>query len=52
MMNSIDELYPLLRFLKVDRYNDWKLFSQDIAKVSINYGTCSIVTDSFPACQE
>lgn len=33
MMNSIDELYPLLRFLRVDRYNDWKMFSMDIAKV-------------------
>ncbi|KAH8723241.1 SNF2 family N-terminal domain-containing protein [Phaeosphaeriaceae sp. PMI808] len=32
MMNSIDELYPLLRFLRVDRYSDWKLFSLDIAK--------------------
>jgi SNF2 family DNA or RNA helicase len=34
MMNSIDELYPLLRFLRVGRYNDWRIFSQDIAKVS------------------
>jgi len=34
MMNSIEELYPLLRFLKVDRYNDWKTFAMDIAKVS------------------
>tara|TARA_R110002003_G_scaffold279_22_gene18195 strand:+ start:29254 stop:32364 length:3111 start_codon:yes stop_codon:yes gene_type:complete len=32
MMNSIDELFPLLRFLGVDRYNDWSRFSQDIAK--------------------
>jgi hypothetical protein len=34
MMNSIDELYPLLRFLRVSRYNDWKLFSIEIGKVS------------------
>jgi hypothetical protein len=34
MMNSIDELYPLLRFLRISRYNDWKLFSMEIAKVS------------------
>jgi hypothetical protein len=33
MMNSIDELYPLLRFLQIDRYNDWKMFSMDIARV-------------------
>ncbi|KAL5119689.1 hypothetical protein ACEQ8H_002295 [Pleosporales sp. CAS-2024a] len=32
MMNSIDELFPLLRFLKTSRYNDWKLFSQEIAR--------------------
>ncbi|KAF2820357.1 hypothetical protein CC86DRAFT_471446 [Ophiobolus disseminans] len=32
MMNSIEELYPLLRFLRIDRYNDWKMFSMDIAK--------------------
>lgn len=35
MMNSIDELYPLLRFLRVDRYDDWKRFAADIAKVCI-----------------
>jgi hypothetical protein len=34
MMNSIDELYPMLRFLRVSRYNDWKLFSMEIGKVS------------------
>jgi hypothetical protein len=34
MMNSIDELYPLLRFLRVSRYNDWKTFSIEIGKVS------------------
>jgi SNF2 family DNA or RNA helicase len=34
MMNSIDELYPLLRFLRISRYNDWKLFSMEIGKVS------------------
>lgn len=33
MMNSVDELYPLLRFLRVDRYNDWEMFSIDIGKV-------------------
>jgi SNF2 family DNA or RNA helicase len=32
MMNCIDELYPLLRFLGVSRYNDWKMFSHEIAK--------------------
>ncbi|KAF2030487.1 hypothetical protein EK21DRAFT_88811 [Setomelanomma holmii] len=36
MMNSIDELYPLLRFLRVDRYNEWPRFSQDIAKPAKN----------------
>ncbi|KAH7086556.1 SNF2 family N-terminal domain-containing protein [Paraphoma chrysanthemicola] len=36
MMNSIDELFPLLRFLKVDRYSDWTRFSQDIAKPAKN----------------
>jgi SNF2 family DNA or RNA helicase len=35
IMNSVDELYPLLRFLRVDRYNDWKRFSSDIGKVSL-----------------
>jgi SNF2 family DNA or RNA helicase len=32
MMNCIDELFPLLRFLKVSRYNDWKMFAHEIAK--------------------
>ncbi|KAH7390890.1 SNF2 family N-terminal domain-containing protein [Phaeosphaeria sp. MPI-PUGE-AT-0046c] len=32
MMNSIDELYPLLRFMRVSRYNDWKLYNMEIAK--------------------
>ncbi|KAF1914292.1 SNF2 family N-terminal domain-containing protein [Ampelomyces quisqualis] len=32
MMNSIDELFPLLRFLQTGRYVDWKLFSFEIAK--------------------
>jgi SNF2 family DNA or RNA helicase len=33
MMNSIDELFPLLRFLRVDPYNDWSRFNQEIGKV-------------------
>ena len=33
MMNSIDELYPLLRFLKIKPYNDWSRFNQEIGKV-------------------
>jgi hypothetical protein len=41
MMNSIDELYPILRFLRVSRYNDWKLFSMEIGKVSEH---CQCVT--------
>lgn len=32
MMNCIDELFPLLRFLRVSRYNDWKMFAHEIAK--------------------
>ncbi|KAH3949242.1 hypothetical protein HBH98_218660 [Parastagonospora nodorum] len=32
MMNCIDELYPMLRFLGVSRYNDWKMFALEIAK--------------------
>ncbi|PSN71662.1 hypothetical protein BS50DRAFT_569313 [Corynespora cassiicola Philippines] len=32
MMNSIDELYPLLRFLKVEGYKEWRKFSADISK--------------------
>jgi hypothetical protein len=42
MMNSIDELYPLLRFLRISRYNDWKLFSMEIAKVSSNESSFSL----------
>lgn len=34
MMNSVDELYPLLRFLRVSPYMDWQQFNTDIAKVS------------------
>ncbi|KAI8933570.1 hypothetical protein NX059_009303 [Plenodomus lindquistii] len=32
MMNSVDELYPLLRFLKVAPYSDWTKFNSDIGK--------------------
>ncbi|KAH9863842.1 hypothetical protein J1614_009774 [Plenodomus biglobosus] len=32
MMNSVDELYPLLRFLKVHPYSDWTKFNSDIGK--------------------
>ncbi|KAF2731621.1 hypothetical protein EJ04DRAFT_442691 [Polyplosphaeria fusca] len=32
MMNSIDELYPLLRFLHIRPYNDWGKFNWEIAK--------------------
>ncbi|KAH7394480.1 SNF2 family N-terminal domain-containing protein [Pyrenochaeta sp. MPI-SDFR-AT-0127] len=32
MMNSVDELYPLLRFLRVSPYNNWHKFNQDIGK--------------------
>jgi hypothetical protein len=32
MNNSIDELYPLLRFLRVDPYLDWPKFSMEIGK--------------------
>jgi len=34
MMNSIDDLYPMLRFLKFKRYHDWNHFNLEIAKVS------------------
>lgn len=34
MMNSIDELYPLIRFLRIKPYNDLARFNWDIAKVS------------------
>jgi SNF2 family DNA or RNA helicase len=33
MMNSIDELFPLLRFLKIKPYSDWHRFNQEIGKV-------------------
>jgi SNF2 family DNA or RNA helicase len=32
MNNSIDELYPLLRFLKVEPYLDWPKFSMEVGK--------------------
>ncbi|RAR12268.1 swi snf family dna-dependent atpase [Stemphylium lycopersici] len=32
MMNSIDELYPLVRFLKVEPYCEWTKFSVEIAR--------------------
>ncbi|KAF2677579.1 hypothetical protein K458DRAFT_423835 [Lentithecium fluviatile CBS 122367] len=32
MMNSIDELFPLIRFLKIAPYNVWGRFSYDISK--------------------
>jgi SNF2 family DNA or RNA helicase len=35
MMNSVDELYPLLRFLKAEPYCTWNKFSLEIAKVSV-----------------
>jgi SNF2 family DNA or RNA helicase len=44
IMNSVDELYPLLRFLRVDRYSDWKMFSADIGKVSLRIFTKTITT--------
>lgn len=37
MMNSVDELYPLLRFLRVHPYTTWQQFSQDISRVNINH---------------
>lgn len=33
MMNSIDELYALIRFLKIAPYNVWGRFSSDISKL-------------------
>lgn len=32
MMNSVDELYPLLRFLHVAPYREWSKFNSDIGK--------------------
>jgi SNF2 family DNA or RNA helicase len=32
MMNSVDELFPLLRFLKAEPYCNWTKFSLEIAK--------------------
>jgi SNF2 family DNA or RNA helicase len=34
MMNSVEELYPLLRFLRVKHYDEWSNFNNEIAKVS------------------
>jgi hypothetical protein len=34
MMNSVDELYPLIRFLRIKPYNDSARFQYDIARVS------------------
>jgi SNF2 family DNA or RNA helicase len=34
MMNSIDELYPMLRFLKFKRYHEWHHFKQEVSQVS------------------
>lgn len=36
MMNSVDELYPLIRFLRIKPYNDWLKFNNSIAK-SVKY---------------
>jgi hypothetical protein len=36
MMNSVDELYPLIRFLRIKPYNDSGRFQYDIAKVGPN----------------
>ncbi|KAK7612176.1 SNF2 family N-terminal domain-containing protein [Phyllosticta paracitricarpa] len=30
MMNRVDELYPMLRFLKIPSYQDWSVFKNDI----------------------
>jgi SNF2 family DNA or RNA helicase len=32
MMNSIDELFPLLRFLRITPYTEWSRFSTDFSK--------------------
>ncbi|KAH6643114.1 SNF2 family N-terminal domain-containing protein [Boeremia exigua] len=32
MMNSIDELFPLIRFLRIPPYDDWSRFNQDFSK--------------------
>jgi len=34
MMNNIDELFGLVRFLKVEPYCDWNKFNQEIVKAS------------------
>jgi hypothetical protein len=39
MMNSIDELFPLLRFLRVEPYISWPKFSIEIARPAKNSKT-------------
>ena len=34
MMNSIDELFPLIRFLRIKPYNDWGRFNDSFSKAS------------------
>lgn len=34
MMNSVDELFPLIQFLKIPPYHDWSRFNNDISKPS------------------
>lgn len=37
MMNSIDELFPLLRFLRIAPYTEWSRFSSDFSKVCLRF---------------
>ncbi|KAF2864832.1 SNF2 family N-terminal domain-containing protein [Massariosphaeria phaeospora] len=32
LQNNVDELYPLIRFLRIKPYNDWSRYSYDIGK--------------------
>ncbi|KAF2622968.1 hypothetical protein BU25DRAFT_479523 [Macroventuria anomochaeta] len=32
MMNTIDELFPLIRFLRIPPYNDWSRFNKEFGK--------------------